>query len=601
MPMHVSIVSVKNHKYIRVCSSYRNAEGKPRTRVIENHGRLETALEKDPEFLDKLKARIAEENRLEQLAKDRELELQARKRMDKLSELAQSNNDLPGCFHLYNVGAAIIRKVWCDLKMPEFFRYLQKDRNIGYSYDKAAYLLTEQRLLAPASKLQNFKNKDSSIIDHSEIDHLQDLYRVLDLLKEDKESVVKHLNREIQKRTKRKITAAFYDVTTYSFESRNISDYKDFGLSKDHKVNEVQVVLGLVMDENGIPIDYELFNGSTNEFGTMVPLIKKIKTTYGIDQLIVVADRGLNSSENLFALRQIGCDFVIAQKFKNASADEKKAILDQNNWQKSTCDENGEIFCRYKTIEVNKPLYETRTSPTTKLNYKTKKVIDTMNLHWIVSYSPRRAKKDRADRDRAIDKALDAIKNPGKLRLTGYKSLVKMPRKDGAPQLDTEKIEEQSQWDGYYVICTNLEISPERATEIYRKLWQIEDCFRVSKSQLETRPCFVWTDSHIYGHFLSCFISLVLEKYMLYSLKQELGDQVTHGKMCSALRQSQVVYDDINPQLPLFLRLYEPGLFDEMSKHFGLKVLSRVEKPVGLKKKLHLPGLKVVATTAWKS
>ena len=169
-----------------------------------------------------------------------------------------------------------------------------------------------------------------------------------------------------------------------------------------------------------------------------------------------------------------------------------------------------------------------------------------MNLQWIVSYRPRRAKKDRADRDRAMDKARDAIKNPGKLRLTGYKSLVKMPRKDGAPQLDTEKIEEQSQWDGYYVICTNLEISPERATEIYRKLWQIEDCFRVSKSQLETRPCFVWTDSHIYGHFLSCFISLVLEKYMLYSLKQELGDQVTHGKMCSALRQSQVVYDDIN-------------------------------------------------------
>ncbi len=192
-------------------------------------------------------------------------------------------------------------------------------------------------------------------------------------MKEDKESVVNHLNREIQKRIKRKITAAFYDVTTYSFESRNIADYKDFGQSKDHKVNEVQLMLGLVMDENGIPIDYELFNGSTNEFGTMVPLIKKIKTTYGIDQLIVVADRALHSSENLFALRQIGCDFVIAQKVKNASADEKKAILDQNNWQQSTCDENGEILYHYKTIEVNKPLYETRISPTTKLNYKTKK------------------------------------------------------------------------------------------------------------------------------------------------------------------------------------------------------------------------------------
>ena len=598
MPMHVSIVSAKKIKYVRVYSSYRNEQGQPRSRLIENHGRLDRALERDPQYVEKLKARIAEENRLERLAKDQELELQARKRIDKLTELVRAGNDLPSCFRLYNVGAALIRKVWYDLKMPELFRYLQRERNIEYPYDKAAYLLTEQRLLAPASKLQNFKNKDSSIIDHSEIDHLQDLYRVLNILKEDKETIVKHLNREIQKRTKRKITAAFYDVTTYSFESRTVSDYKGFGLSKDHKVNEVQVVLGLIMDANGIPIDYELFNGSTNEFGTMVPLIKRIKTAYDIDQLIVVADRGLNSSENLFALRQIGCDFVIAQKFKNASTNEKKAILDQNNWQKTAYDENGELLCRYKTIEVKQPLYETKTSPTTKRNYKTTKVIDNMDLHWVVSYSPRRARKDREDRDRAIEKALKAIKEPGRLRPNGYKSLIKFPKKDGTPQLDTEKIAEQSKWDGYYVICTNLEISPERATEIYRKLWQIEDCFRVSKSQLEARPCFVWTDPHIYGHFLSCFISLVIEKYMLYSLKQKLGEQVTHDKMCSALREAQVVYEDVNPQLPLFLRLYETGLFDEMSKHFGLQVLSRIEKPIGIKRKLHLAGLKVVATAA---
>lgn len=275
MPIHVSLVSSRGRKYIRVYSSYRNAQGQPRSRLIENHGRLELALEKDKDYVEKLKARIAEENRLEQLAKDQELEAQARKRMEKLSDLAKASADSPGYFHIYNVGAALVRKVWCDLKMPELFRYLQRDRKIEYSYDKATYLLTEQRLLAPASKLQNFKNKDSSIIDHSEVDQLQDLYRTLDLLKEDKETIVKHLNREIQKKTKRKISAAFYDVTTYSFESRTVSEYKDFGLSKDHKVNEVQVVLGLVMDENGIPIDYELFKGSTNEFGTMVPLIKK--------------------------------------------------------------------------------------------------------------------------------------------------------------------------------------------------------------------------------------------------------------------------------------------------------------------------------------
>lgn len=598
MPMHVSLVSSRGRKYIRVYSSYRNAQGQPRSRLIENHGRLELALEKDKDYVEKLKARIAEENRLEQLAKDKELEAQAHKRMEKLSDLAKAGADSVGYFHIYNVGAALVRKVWCDLKMPELFRYLQRDRKIEYSYDKATYLLTEQRLLAPASKLRNFKNKDSSIIDHSEVDRLQDLYRTLDLLKEDKETIVKHLNREIQKRTKRKISAAFYDVTTYSFESRTVSEYKDFGLSKDHKVNEVQVVLGLVMDENGIPIDYELFKGSTNEFGTMVPLIKKIKAAYDIDQLIVVADRGLNSSENLFALKELGCDFVIAQKFKKASAENQKAILDQSNWQQTIRDDSGEVLCRYKSLEVNQALYETKTSPKTNRNYKSTKVIDNMDLNWIVSYSPNRAAKDKADRDRAIEKAMKAIEDPSRIHLSGYKSLIKMPKGKGTPELDLEKIEELAKWDGYYVICTNLEISPERATAIYRKLWQIEDCFRVSKSQLEARPCFVWTDPHIYGHFLSCFISLVIEKYILYSFKQAIGDEVTHTKIATALKTAQVVLDDIDLQSPLFLRLYEPGLFDEMSKHFGLKVLNRYEKVNNLKRKLHLAGLKVVATTA---
>ena len=388
-------------------------------------------------------------------------------------------------------------------------------------------------------------------------------------------------------------------MTTYRFESRSVSEYKDFGLSKDHKVNEVQVVLGLVMDENGIPIDYELFNGSTNEFGTMVPLIKKIKKTYQLEQLIVVADRGLNSSQNLFDLKEIGCDFVIAQKFKTGNAEIKKQILDNDNWEQFICNDDGEVSCRYKTLNVTQNLYEMKESPKTHRNYKTSQVLDTMDLKWIVSYSPCRAAKDKSDRDRAIEKAQKAIKDPNRLRNNGYKSLIKIPKGHGSPCLNWDKISEQEKWDGYYVICTNLDISPQKATGIYRKLWQIEDCFRVSKTHLEARPCFVWTDPHIYGHFLSCFISLVIEKYMLYMLKKELGKgEITDEKMLESIRTAQVVLDDLNPQVPLYLRLYEAGLFDRIATVFGLGVLNRVENPSALRRKLHLPIAKVVATPA---
>ena len=167
--------------------------------------------------------------------------------------------------------------------------------------------------------------------------------------------------------------------------ARCVSDYKDFGISKDHKVNEVQVVLGLVMDENGIPIDYELFNGNTNEFGTMVPLIEKIKKTYHLKQLIVVADRGLNSCQNLFDLKDIGCDFVIAQKFKTTSEHLKEQILDQENWQQFVYNDDGAETCRYKTLDVTQELHEMRESPTTHRNYKTSNVLGTMDLKWVVS------------------------------------------------------------------------------------------------------------------------------------------------------------------------------------------------------------------------
>ena len=233
-----------------------------------------------------------------------------------------------------------------------------------------------------------------------------------------------------------------------------------------------------------------------------------------------------------------------------------------------------------------------RESPTTH-----RKVLDTMALKWVVSYSPSRAAKDKADRDRAIEKAKKAVEDPSRLKNCGYKSLVKIPKGKGSPTIDWEKINEQATWDGHYAICTNLEILPHDATVIYRKLWQIEDCIRVSNTYLEARPCVVWTDPHIYGHFLSCFISLVIEKYMLYTFKNELGkEEITHEKLLEALRKAEVVYDDINPQVPFYLRLYEAGLFDWMSELFNLEVLNRVEVPSALRRKLHLPVTKVVAT-----
>ena len=589
MSRNVTIMSCNGYKYVRVCESYRNAEGKPRSKVIENHGRLDQLEAKDPEYVAKLRERVRQENEAAKAAYALNLENAAQSRIRRLESLSQGTADY-GFAEPINIGSALLRQIWKeDLNLPQVFRYLQSKTEISYSYDQAAFLLTAQRILRPGSKKKAFEFRNSDIIP-CDIDNLNVVYRILDRLSADKPAIIKHLNREINKKLKRSITAAFYDVTTYAFESRKADDLRNFGLSKDHKVNEVQVVLGLVMDEHGIPIDYDLFLGNTSEFSTMLPIIKRIRKDYELKKLVVVADRGLNSNEKLTELIKMGCDFVLAQKIRNCKQEQRDQILDDADWENVISEQDGVVLCRYKTLAMKKPLYETRINPETGRKSQSRKAGEEMDVRWIVSYSQARANKDLADLERSIEKAQKALDQKTSLTSSrGYKSLIVTPKGEGQPRLNQDKIDDARRWAGYYAVCTNLETkTPSEIMGIYRHLWQIEDCFRVSKTTLEARPCFVWTKEHIEGHFMSCFISLVIEKYLRHVLKSKLPE-ITNDEINTALRTALLAYDNGNPQVPMYLRLYSSeSRFDDMLRTFGLEPPCRYETPMSLRKKLRL-------------
>lgn len=589
MSRNVTIMSCKGYKYVRVCESYRNAEGKPRSKVIENHGRLDLLEAKDPEYVTKLRERVRQENEAAKVAYALNLENAAQNRIRRLESMSRETPDY-GFAEPINIGSALLRQVWKeDLNLPQVFRYLQSKSDISYSYDQAAFLLTSQRILRPGSKKKAFEFRHSDIVP-SDIDDLNVVYRVLDRLSADKPAIIKHLNRAINKKLKRSITAAFYDVTTYAFESRRADDLRNFGLSKDHKVNEVQVVMGLVMDEHGIPIDYDLFPGNTSEFSTMLPMIKRIRKDYDLKKLVVVADRGLNSNENLAELKKIGCDFVLAQKIRNCKQEQKDQIFDDADWENVVSEQDGIVLYQYKTLTMKKPLYETRINPETGRKSQSCKAREEMDVRWIVSYSQSRANKDLADLERSIEKAQKALDQKTSLTSSrGYKSLIVTPKGKGQARLNQDKIEDARRWAGYYAVCTNLKTkTPSEIMGIYRHLWQIEDCFRVSKTTLEARPCFVWTKEHIEGHFMSCFISLVIEKYLRHVLKGRFAD-ITNDEINVALRTALMAYDDGNPQTPMFLRMYpSENRFDDMLRTFGLEAPCRYESPMSLRKKLRL-------------
>lgn len=596
MPVNVSIVKNGNHQYIRVCQSYRNEKVQPTSRVIENHGRLDLALLKDPQYVEKLRERVKQQNELEKKTKIELIAKQAAETMQQYRNLARDKANTES-FHCLNIGMSIVKKLWNELSLPATFRYLDRHSRAHYSYNDLVFYRCMSCILAPGSKLKNFYDKDDYILDfNQDISNLRVLYRVLDRLSQDKTSLVHFLGHQVGKLTGRKITAAFYDVTTYEFESQSQSELKDFGLSKANKVNEVQVVMGLLMDENGIPVDYELFKGNTSEFSTLCPIIERLKQTYDLQKVVVVADRGLNSNENLSKLLEMKCYFVIAQKIKNLGQQVGEKVR-TDPWDGVHVDtQTGEVLYQWRKMEVEKPLYETTIDPasgkkTVNRNKETRK----LSVTWLVTYSEARAHKDLANLNRKIEKAQKALSSKQSLTSAkGYKGLIKVPKGQGKPELNLEKIRKERQWAGYYAICTNL--SDKKHDEImkqYRQLWRIEDCFRTSKSYLEARPCFVWTDEHINGHFLSCYISLVIEKLAMYLLKQKLPE-MTEERFLSAIRQAQVLPLNTDPLNPVYLKVDCNKDFDQICEAMGLGVLSRCESRAGLHKKLKIKGAKTM-------
>ena len=390
------------------------------------------------------------------------------------------------------------------------------------------------------------------------------------------------------------MTVALYDVTTYWFESRDEDLLRTFGMSKDGKPGEVQIVLGLLIDDNGIPVDYDLFPGNTSEFKTMIPIIKSFISKYKIDKLTIVADRGLNSNENLKELNQLGLKFVIAQKVKNCNSDIKSKILNEENWGRIHANDDGEVLLKYKTLHIKRPIFKTKISKKTGKAYSSSEQIDELDVRWVVTYSSKRSKKDNSEIDRAEQKALDAInKGTVNIRGHGFKGFIKFGRTNEKPVLDEAKLAEARQWAGYYAICTNVEdLTDQKVVEIYHQLWRIEDCFWVTKSNLETRPCFVWTKESIEGHFLTCYVALVMQKYLQTKLRNTLPpEETTTEKVLAALREAVLAPLPENNQngQQYFYRRYAPSsLFDKMCPVFGIEPLSLFETATAVRSKLQI-------------
>lgn len=553
----LQVYNSRGIQYVRIVESYRDpVTKKPKTRTIKNLGRKDVLEKDDPNIIERLKAELQEE-------RDRQENIQRQEVRNYLSEILESS-DFEGA-KLQNYGYLVYKKIWKDLKLDYFFDYRQKsDTKIDFSIKDAVFNLSMLRLLMPSSKLKAYENQDK-LFGIKEVS-LQHIYRTLEFLFKQKDNLQMHLHKKITAMTDRDLSVCFYDVTTLFFESVEQDALKRFGFSKDNRVNTVQVVLGLLIDKNGIPVYYDLFPGNTSDFRTLEPILEKLKKDFNVKKMILVADRGLNSKRNLAILRKLGYEYIMAYKIRTATKKVKEMVIDSSSYTKLNNDLSFKETTLTQSISLDGIKHE-------------------FTDRFILTYSIKRAKKDEQDRIRLVEKAIKLSESKSMMKSEmkkGGKKYIQLTLDNVDLEVDTKKIEDDGMYNGYYgVVCSDKDINSLEVLRAYKGLWKIEESFRVLKSNLEARPMFVWTESSIEGHVMQCFLSLTIQRLLEYLLRKEnlsLSTEEIQTSLRSA-RLSMITNEDTN----YYLKNESDENFAKILKSLKLKDILSVGRETQIK------------------
>lgn len=557
MSLFLKQAKCKNGRiYLSIVDGYR-VNGKVKQKVYQKLGYLDE-LEKtinDPVFHYK--------QEVEQLKKEFKI---------KVSTTFDTSLDNDFDDDTFNIGYSYLKKIFQELNISNVLKTKQYSTRIEYSLTKACELLTYSRIINPGSIKHTFENKDQ-FFEPFDFDK-NDLYRCLKLLLECKEDIFKTIWGNTKEKYDRDASTSYYDCTNYYFEIEY--DDKDIknengevtkkglrkrGPEKNHRPDPI-VEMGLLLDKQGFPISYNLFPGNTSEKETLIPEIKKIKRRHNIDKVIVVADRGLNCSDNMIKTAGIDLDkkdrdgYVYGQSVRGADQEFKDWILSGNYKVDKIIDDDGnEIIFKHKSRIYPKKMYITRDDKGLTKSGNKKKQSILVDQKQMVYYSQKYADKQKRDRQMIIEKAKDLIKNPAAYtRATsygaaGYVNNIKFDKKTGVIpdglelSLNEEKINEDAKFDGYYSIVTSEEnLSDLELRNIYKGLAKIEETFKITKSEFDARPINVRLEDHIDAHFLICFISLVIIRI----LQSKINNRYTIKNILEKIKRFQCTHETGN-------------------------------------------------------
>ena len=517
-----------NQRYARITETFRDPVSKKNTsRCLKSLGNIETKVAQDPNYIDSLRQLVQQLRNNPELA-DRYRQEAGLRVLPDVSQQSQFHA-VPRWYY----GAAALRQIWQKLGLHRYFNNVTRNSKLGFDLDLAVFSMVANRFFGQYSRLKQHRLSCQHLFDFQSLT-LDNLYDALSLCAERKKTILDRLDKGIKQYTGRNQTLVFYDVTTFYFESFEPDTLRRRGMSKEHRTHETQVVMGLLIDEDGIPITYEVFPGNTSEQGTLLEIVEEYKKRYPDGRCIVVADRGLNCKNNLTELKQKQCEFIVAQSLaKMTQADQLQALDDQGWIVKTNAD--GEVVWRHKHCKKYSEVFFAKNA--TERKNKLKAIEQQLaegqevkeDLRLIVTWSAKRYFNDIKEINQAWDKS-KALLNQGSASINsafkkGNRRYLQVAKEGEQTvyKLDRTLYEEQTRLAGYYAVVTNVAMEKFSDEEVYthlRQLSRIEDNFRMMKSLLQSRPVFVWKPDRLKGHFLTCVLALSLERLMLKKLKE---------------------------------------------------------------------------------
>jgi len=505
--------------YLQLCQSYRDANGKPRHRILCTLGREDEVISM-ADALAKKFARISEK-----------------------IFLVEKSKEFLGSGLIFGP-ILVLEALWKELNLCQMLNIVKGEYKIEFDLNKAVKLMVLNRLCDPKSKLSISEWKENLFSEEFKRIDLQHLYRSLDILSSHRDFLLKKMYEKSRNLFKAEVSMVFYDLTTIYFESQKEDLMRRYGYSKENKTDCVQVVIGMVISKDDIPLYYEIFPGNTYEGKSVHNILKVLKEKFEIEKVIFIGDKGLLSNGVLKEIEDLGLEYIVSAKISKIEKEYKEEIIKREGMK-----------------EIKDGLFV--------------KGMEVRGRRLIVGYSEERAKRDRFMREELLKKLKEKITKDAKgiIAKNCYKSYLEI--KTEKIEISEKKVKEKEKLDGYFGYFTNnRELSEEEVIKAYKMLWQIEDSFRCLKSSLDVRPLYHYTKSRIEGHLMMCFISFYIMRIMQKKLK---SINISSEKAIENLKKIQAIEIRTENQ-KVYARTEITGLNNDILRLLKIKIPQTILK-----------------------